>query len=61
MYDSHITMAAVATRVELGRQGIMVTRDAAGRIFREAAALWSAEQELWQGYEEWIDEQLEIA
>ena len=41
MFDSHVTMAAVATRIELGRQGIMVTREQAAAIFRDAAAQWA--------------------
>jgi hypothetical protein len=44
MYDSHVTMAAVATRVELGRQGMMVTREQAAAIFRDAAAMWAEER-----------------
>lgn len=44
MFDSHVTMAAVATRVELGRQGIMVTREQAAVIFRDAAAMWAEER-----------------
>lgn len=55
-YDSHVTMAAVATRVQLGRMGIIVTRPAAAKIFREAALAWSEEFKLWRGYEEWLDE-----
>lgn len=45
MFDSHVTMAAVATRVELGRQGIMVTREQAAVIFRDAAAQWAEERD----------------
>lgn len=45
MFDSHVTMAAVATRVELGRQGIMVTREQAASIFRDAAAMWAEERD----------------
>ena len=45
MYDSHVTMAAVATRVELGRQGMMVTREQAAQIFRDAAAVWAEDRD----------------
>lgn len=45
MFDSHVTMAAVATRIELGRQGIMVTREQAAAIFRDAAAQWAEERD----------------
>lgn len=44
MFDQHVIMAAVATRVELGRQGMLVTREQAGVIFRDAAALWAEER-----------------
>lgn len=45
MFDFHVTMAAVATRIELGRQGIMVTREQAAAIFRDAAAQWAEERD----------------
>lgn len=41
MFEAHVLAAAVATRVELGRQGIMVTREQAAAIFRDAAEMWS--------------------
>lgn len=44
MFEQHVIMAAVATRIELGRQGMMVTREQAAVIFRDAAAMWAEER-----------------
>lgn len=61
MFDHHVTMAAVATRVQLGRLGISATREEAAKIFRDAAATWAKGREDWEGYEEWLDEQADRA